>query len=373
MGFVLTEDQELIRRSARSFVQGRLPISHLRTLRDRQDRLGYSREIWKDLAAAGLVGVALPERYGGGGLGHAELGLVLEEVGRTLAPTPFLSTILLSANAILTGGSEAQKEEWLPAIASGERIVAFAHDEGTRFEPHRITASATATPGGFRLSGEKTFVLDGDGADALIVVARAAAGLTLFLVPAESRGITVSRLSTIDSRNVTRIRLDDVEIPAAALLGHPGDGERILGPALDSATAGLAAEMLGSAQEAFEKTIGYLKTRKQFGVPIGSFQALKHRAAQMFCEIELSKSIVLDALRALDANRSDAAITVSTAKARLNDTFVLVASEAVQMHGGIGVTDELDIGFYFKRARAAEMTLGTSAWHRERFARLSGY
>jgi alkylation response protein AidB-like acyl-CoA dehydrogenase len=192
----------------------------------------------------------------------------------------------------------------------------------------------------------------------------------LFLVPAQAAGVSITKLSAVDCRNVANVDFVNVDVPASALL--PGSTDA-LARVIDGATAGLCAEMLGSTQEAFDVTVAYLKVRKQFGVPIGSFQALKHRAAQMFCELELSKSVVLDALRAVDADRPDASAVVSAAKARVNDTFVLVASEAIQMHGGMGATDELDVGFFYKRARVAEMTLGSSTYHRDRFARLSGY
>ena len=193
----------------------------------------------------------------------------------------------------------------------------------------------------------------------------------IFLVPRGLPGLGIRKLSTIDSRNVSRVVLDRVDVPTSALLKE--DAAEVLDRVFDHATAGLCAEMLGSIEELFAQTISYLKTRQQFGVPIGSFQALKHRAAQMFCEIELSKSIVAAALQALDENKPDASLLVSTAKARLNDTYNLVASEAVQMHGGIGVTDELDIGLFYKRMRVASTLLGDSAYHRDRFARLSGY
>jgi alkylation response protein AidB-like acyl-CoA dehydrogenase len=377
MSFMLTEEQESIRQMAKSFFGERAPVAHLRALRDASDAVGFSRELWKEMANLGLFAMALPEACGGSGLGFTELGLVLVEGGRTLAPTPFVSTILLSSNALLLGGSPEQQRAMLPAITAGDRVIAFAHDEGSRFAPYAIATRAEPDGGAFRLTGEKTMVMDGHVADHFLVVARSAgapgerAGLTLLLVPATAPGITVTRTHLADSRNAARVRF--VGTPARDIIGQPGAGAEVLDAVLDRATIGLAAEMLGGIEEVFERTVAYLKTRKQFGVPIGSFQALKHRAAHLFCEIELSKSIVFDALRAIDSARPDVSAVASVAKARTSDTYVAVTNEAVQMHGGVGVTDELDIGLFLKRARVAEMTLGTAAYHRDRFARLHGY
>ena len=377
MSFVLTEEQESIRRTAKSFLGERAPVAHQRALRDAADAVGFSRDLWKEMASLGLLGMAIPEAYGGAGLGFAELGLVLAECGRTLVPTPLVSTVLLGASALLGGGSPEQNRALLPGVCAGTRILAFAHDEGPRFAPYAVAAKAEPDENGFRLSGEKTFVLDGHVADDFIVVVRLAgvpvdrAGLTLLLVPADAPGISVTRTHMVDSRNAARVRF--AATPAREIIGRPGAGADVVDAVLDRATVGLCAEMLGSIEEVFDRTIAYLKTRKQFGVPIGSFQALKHRAAHLFCEIELSKSIVLDALRAVDAARPDLAAVASVAKARTSDTFVAVTNEAVQMHGGVGVTDELDIGLFLKRARVAEMTFGTAAYHRHRFAQLHGY
>jgi alkylation response protein AidB-like acyl-CoA dehydrogenase len=370
---VLTEDQEDIRRTARGFVQERAPVTMLRGLRDTRDAMGISRELWKDLAGLGLVGMALPEAYGGGGLGFAELGLVLEELGRNLVPTPFLSTVVLGAGAVLLAGSEEQRSAWLPAVCRGDLLLAFALDEGTRYgglASLRMRAER-AGGGGWTLRGEKSFVLDGHIADGFVVVD---AGARMFLVPRDAPGLTVRRLDTIDSRNVARASFDGVLVPEEARLA--GADAAVLERLVDRGAVALAAEMFGGVQEAFERTISYLKVRKQFGVPIGSFQALKHRAAHLFCEVELSRSIVLEALRALDDPARPAAeisALASVAKARLSDTYVAVAAEAIQMHGGIGVTDELDIGFFYKRANSAAATLGSSSYHRDRFATLRGY
>ena len=376
---ILTEDQESIKRMAHDFVAERLPVTHLRALRDQRDETGFSREIWKEMAGLGFAGMIFPEAIGGAGLGFAELGLVLEACGRTLAPTPIVATVVLGAGAIALAGSDAQKSTILPAVCAGERILALAHEEGTRHTRYRCEAHAERFDGGYRITGEKTFVLDGHVADAIVIVARVAGnttdreGLTLFLVPRDARGLRVTRTSMVDSRNAARVRLDGVVVKDDALIGNAGHAAPILDRLLDRGAIALSAEMLGGMIEAFDQTIAYLKTRKQFGVPIGSFQALKHRAATMFCEVELSKSIVLEALRALDENRNDVPVLAAAAKARTTDAFLLVANEAIQMHGGIGVTDELDIGLYLKRARVAEMTFGDAAFQRDRYARLNGY
>ncbi len=379
MPFVLTPEQESIRDTARRFVKERAPVAHLRHLRDTADPTGFDRGVWSEMAALGFAGITLPAEQGGAGLGYAELGLVLEECGRSLVPSPLVSTVLLGANAVALGGTAAHKAEVLPAVAAGERLLALAHEEGTRHARHRIRTTAARTGDGYRLSGEKVLVLDGHVADALVVVARtsgAAAdrdGLTLFLVPASAPGLSRARTLLVDSRGAARVRFEGTPVTHADVLGEVDRGSDLLDAVLDRATVGLAAEMLGSLAEAFDRTVDYLKVRRQFGVAIGSFQALKHRAAQMFCEVELTRSVVMDALRAVDEARADLPRCASAAKARATDAFLLITAEAVQMHGGVGVTDELDIGLFLKRARAAEMTFGGAAYHRDRFARLSGY
>jgi alkylation response protein AidB-like acyl-CoA dehydrogenase len=377
---VLTEDQELLAKTAADFVAERSPVARMRALRDSADALGYSKPLWKEMAELGWVGVPFPESYGGAGMGLSELAVVLEALGRTLAPEPFVSCVLLAGQAVLRAGSDAQKQAWLTKLVAGDAVVALAYQErGSRFELSRVATRAQKSGAGFALRGEKVAVQGGAGADAYVVAARTdggdadAAGISLFLVPANAKGLRVERQWLVDSRNACILHLDGVEVGADALVGKAGDGLRVLEEVVDLATAGLCAEMLGSMQEAFERTIHYLKNRIQFGVPIGSFQALKHRAANMFVEIELARSTVMAAVRALDAGDAEAAKLVSLAKARCSETAILVANEAVQMHGGIGMTDEHEIGFFMKRARVAELTFGDAAWHRARWARLCGY
>jgi alkylation response protein AidB-like acyl-CoA dehydrogenase len=377
---VLTEDQELLAKTAADFVADRSPVSRLRALRDAEDPLGFSPALWKEMAGLGWTGIPFPEAFGGAGMGLAELAVVLEALGRTLAPEPFLASVLLGGQALLRGGSEAQQQAWLPRVCAGEACLALAHEEGHgRFDPWRIATRAERTAQGFRVTGDKAHVLDGSAADALVVVARSSGGerdrdgLSLLLVPAGAPGLERVRQRRVDSRGAAIVRLRDVAVGADALVGPEGGAAELLEQVLDLATAGLCAEMLGSAAEACARTLHYLKHRVQFGVPIGSFQALKHRAAQLFIEIELCRSAVMAAARALDAGSAEARALVSLAKARASETAMLVANEAVQMHGGIGMTDEHEIGFYLKRARVAEQTFGDAAYHRDRWARLSGY
>jgi alkylation response protein AidB-like acyl-CoA dehydrogenase len=303
---------------------------------------------------------------------------VLEELGRTLVATPFASTVLLGGAAVLLGGNDAQKKDLLPGVCAGEKILALAFQESARFDPYRIAATAEAADGGYRLSGEKRFVLDGHVADTLVVAARTSEpgdrdGITLVLVDREASGVSVTRTLMVDSRNAALVALDGVEVEGSAVLGPVGRGADVLDPVFDRATIALSAEMLGGIQETFDRTLTYLKERKQFGVPIGSFQALKHRAAKWFCEVELTRSIVMDALRAIDEGRSDLAQIASACKARASDTYILSGEEGIQLFGGIGMTDEEEIGFFLKRARVSELTLGDASYHRERYARCEDY
>jgi alkylation response protein AidB-like acyl-CoA dehydrogenase len=380
MQFSLTDEQQLLRDSAAAFVRDHSSLKRIRTLRDSQDADGFSRLLWKDIAALGWLGIPFAEADGGLGLGLKELGLVLEEFGRGLLPEPFLSTVLLGGTAIQRGGSDAQRAAVLPEVIAGERLLALAWQEAhSRYDATRVTTRAARAGDGWRLSGEKRLVLDGHVADQLIVSARTAGGdaerdgITLFLLERQAPGVRVTRQSTLDSRNAAIVALDGVAVTPRDVVGAVDGGAALLAEVLDRATAALCAEMLGGMEAVFAMTLDYLKTRQQFGVPIGSFQALKHRAANVFTEIELARSAALAAAMALDEGVEQAAQFVSVAKARCADTFMLAANEAVQMHGGIGMTDEHDVGFYLKRARVAELTFGDAAYHRERFAALQNY
>ena len=373
MALVLTEDQQILQQTARDFVKTRSSLKRIRALRDAKEPLGFSRDLWREMAGLGWAGITVPEAFGGAGMGFTDAMVVLEELGRGLVPEPMLTSIAASS-AILAGGSDEQKKRLLPEIAKGDLLLAIAWQEpGSRYDRRRVATRAERAGGGFRLSGEKTLVLDGPAANELVVSARTGESVTLFLVDAAARGVTVERQWLIDSRGAARVRLDGIEVPESAVLGTAGRGADLLDHTLNRATALLAAEMLGSMSAAFETTIEYLKTRKQFGVLIGTFQALKHRAANVFTEIELTRSAVFGANRAIDAGAEDVLDLVDVAKARASDTFLLAANEAVQMHGGIGMTDEHDIGFFLKRAHAAEATFGDAAWHRARYAARHGY
>jgi acyl-CoA dehydrogenase len=380
MGLVLNEEQTMLDQTAKDFIKNDSPVTRMRQLRDDKDSIGYSKDMWRHMAELGWTCILFSEEDGGLGLGMAEVVVVTEALGRGLAPEPFLSTVMLAGQALAIGGSEELREEWLGSIIEGDKVLAVAYQEkGGRFDLTRIATSAEKTSDGFRLNGEKTQVLDGFGADAIIVSARTsgedgdADGLTLFLVPKETGGMTITRQSRLDSRNVALVNLKDVKVSESNVVGTVGQGGQLLSRVIDMATVALCGEMLGGMSAAFERTLSYIKERVQFDVVIGSFQALKHRAAKMFMEIELARSVVMAAARALDENAENVERVISTTKARCSDAYVLIANEAVQMHGGIGMTDEEDVGLYMKRARASEMTFGDAAYHRDRFAALKGY
>lgn len=372
---VLNEQQSLLQQSAQALFRDRAPVSRVRTLRDSRDPVGFSRKLWHEMAELGWVGLCLPEAYGGVDLGMPELCVVLEQAGRQLAPEPWLSTVLLGAQALLLAGQEAQKQRWLPAVARAEALLALAFEERTtRFDLANIHTHAERTRDGFRLSGEKLQVFDAHVADALLVLARSGHGYSLFLVERERQGVSIQRQTRVDSRNAASVRFDAVELAASALVGSEGSGLEIVQRVVDRATIGVCAEMLGSASQAFDDTLDYLKTRKQFGVTIGSFQALAHRAARLYIELALARSAVAAAASGADqADPKQLARLASLAKARCSEAFVHVANEAVQMHGGIGVTDDFHIGLYLKRARAAETLFGDATAHLRRWAALAGY
>jgi len=380
MQFSLSDEQTLLRDSAAAFVRDHSSLRRIRALRDGNDADGFSRDLWKDIAGLGWLGIPFAEDDGGLGLGLKELALVMEEFGKGLMPEPLLSSILLGGGAIQRGGSAAQRAAVLPALIGGELLLALAYQERqSRYDLQCVATRAERVGDGWRLRGEKCLVLDGHVADRLLVSARTAGGerervgITLFLLEHGAPGVSVTRQSTLDGRNAALVRLDGVAVGPADAVGAVDGGGALLAEVIDRATAGLCAEMLGGMETAFAMTLDYLKTRQQFGAPIGSFQALKHRAAVLFTEIELARSAVLAAAMALDEGHAQAAQFVSAAKARCSDTFVLAANEGVQMHGGIGMTDEHDIGFFLKRARAAAVTFGDAAHHRDRMAALDGY
>ncbi len=379
MSLLLNEEQRMLRDSAHQYLATRAPVAALRALRDRRDERGYDPELWREVTALGWPAAVLPESCGGHGIGYQGLGAVFEEIGRRLAATPLLSTVVLGAGLLTEAGSQAQRDAWLPRVAAGEALLALALEEAPRHDPTQVGLRATRRAGHWHLTGDKQFVLDGHVADGLIVVARTAGvpghrwGLSLFLVDPAAAGVTIERTWMVDSRNAARVRFDGVQVDEAALLGAPDAAFGALDRMLDRARACAAAELLGVIGEAFERTVAYLKERVQFDVPIGSFQALQHRAARMYVEIELLRSSVAAALEGINAGQHDAAALASLAKARASDLSERALNEAVQLHGGVGVTDALDIGLFLKRARVLQQAFGDGPYHRDRYAHLRGF
>ena len=379
MALVLTEEQTMLRDSARGLITDKAPVSHLRHLRDSKDATGFSRELWKEFADMGFAGLLVAEQFGGSGLGSVEAGVVMEEIGRTLLPSPFLSTAVLAASALSRGGSTAQKAEHLPKIAAGTLLAALAVDEGTKHRPLQTRLQAARSGNGFRLNGSKAFVVDGHVADLLIVAARTAGsagergGLTLFLVDPKTKGIATERTIMVDSHNAARIDFDNVEVDADHVLGEVDRGLALLDGVLNIGRGAVAAEMVGLCEEVFGRTVAYLKERKQFGKAIGEFQALQHRAAQLYIDIEITRAAVLKALQTLDGGFEHAANAVAVAKARAGTTAARAVQEGVQMHGGMGMTDQFDIGFFMKRARVCEELFGDANFHADRLAQARSY
>ena len=368
----LDEDRIMLRDSAREFLTDKSPVSELRRLRDTKDKDGFSRDLWRGMKDMGWTGILIDEANGGSDFGHVGMALVCEEMGRTLSASPFLSTAVMAATAIRRGGSEEQKKKWLPAISDAKAIIALAVDEGRKHSPEKTALKAEMSGNAFKLSGEKSFVIDGHVADAIIVAARTEGepgdknGISLFLVDAKAPGISIERVISVDSRNNARIKFENVN--AVDALGETGKGFGLLENALNAGRAGVSAELLGVAGESFDRTVAFLKERKQFGKPIGAFQALQHRAAHLFGEIELLRSLVLAACVTLDKSPDAAGSAVSAAKYKACEVGKLAVSEAVQMFGGMGMTDEVDIGLFMKRARVTQELLGDAYFHADRYA-----
>lgn len=376
---VLNEEQQMLRDAAQGFLSEKAPISQLRKLRDERDETGFSRELWQGMVEMGFVGTLVDEDFGGSAFGNVGMGQVFEHAGRNLSASPLLSTAVLGVSALQLAGSKAQKQELLPAIAEGRLLTALAIDEKSRHAPSRVATTARRQGDVFVIDGQKSFVIDGHVADKLIVSARTGgeqndrAGISLFLVDRDTAGVSVERTIMVDSRNAAIVRFDKAQINADALLGELDQGFATLEKVLDVANAQLAAELLGISLQSFEITVKYLQERKQFGVTLGSFQALQHRCAHLFSELELVKSVVLKALVALDEQDPEASVLVSLAKAKASEVAELATNEAVQLHGGMGMTDEFDVGLYMKRARPVQALFGDYRFHADRFASLRGY
>jgi alkylation response protein AidB-like acyl-CoA dehydrogenase len=380
MPLYLNDEQAMLRDTARDYVAERLPVSHMRALRDADDQIGFSREAWKAFAEMGFTGILIGEDQGGLGLGHVEAGVVLEEIGRNLSPSPFLTTAVAAVEALR---GTAQADRWFPGIIAGDTVAALAVDEGAK---HRSSVALLAerSGNGFRLTGTKQFVTHGHVADLLIVAARTAGapddehGVTLFAIDSGAAGLTASPERLTDASIAARLEFAGVEVDADAVIGEVDAGRDRLNALLRAGRTGASAEMLGVGGGAMDMTVGYLKERKQFGAVIGSFQALQHRAAHLYSELEVARAAVLKAQQLLDeagtTRASDAADTaVSVAKAMTGMATTLAVQEGIQMHGGIGMTDEYDIGFFMKRARVLSELFGDTNFHADRLAVMAGY
>lgn len=391
----------MLRDSVQLFAGERSPVKALRALRDAGSDDGFDRTLWAEFARMGYSGILIPEAFGGSGLGYREAGLVMEAIGRNLIASPFFSSSAVAASLLLRAADAAQQQRWLPEIASGQCLATLAIDEGIRHDPASIECTARPTADGYVLDGSKRFVLQGHVADLLVVVARISGAtgssgpVGLFLVERDTPGLGVEPLQTVDAHRAAHLRFDNVSVSKDARLSGaadtdagskssaaPFDADAAVAWALDAGRAAIAAEMVGIADEVFQRTLAYLKERRQFGRVIGEFQALQHRAAALYCDIELSRAAVVEALGRLDATqsshadrnqRAEVAQAVSVAKAHAGRTVTLAVQEGVQMHGGIGMTDEFEMGFFMKRARVLQELFGDSDFHAERFARLHGY
>jgi alkylation response protein AidB-like acyl-CoA dehydrogenase len=377
MALVLNEEQVMLKDAAAGFLAEKAGVDQQRALRDASQ--GYSTEVWQEMAAMGWAGIAIDEEFGGLGYGYTGLGLVLEQAGRNLSPSPLQSTVLVAATLISQLGSQAQKEKYLPKIAAGELVVSLALQEGRHHAPESVALTAVKEGDNFRLDGEKLLVADAAQADVFIVIARTGgavgdqSGLSALLVEAGIDGLTVDARNLVDARSVGALSFVGASVPSQQLLGAQDEAWQGLSNTLDIANIGLSAELLGLSTEAFERTVAYLQERTQFGRVIGSFQGLQHRAAEMYAELELARSIVLQGLQAIDEHSDRLPLLASAAKAKLCEVAQRVTNEGVQMHGGIGMTDEHDIGLFIKRARVAQHSYGDYNYHLDRFAQLSGF
>ena len=379
MALILNEEQQSLKDIAREFLQNNAPITHFREIRDTQNELGYDKSLWKEMVNLGWSGILIPEEYGGFDFGMVGMGSILEEAGKTLTPSPLFSTGVLGASLLTLGGSDTQKQTYLPQIVEGGLTTALALEEGNRHAPHFIQTEAKKKDGKFVISGSKNFVIDGHSSKLLMVVARTegsiddASGITIFLVDPDDQGVEITKTIMVDSRNAANIEFNNVSVSSDNILGEENNGASLLELVLDRAQIAISAEMLGNASQAFDLTLQYLKERKQFGAVIGTFQALQHRAAEMYSELELTKSSIIAACNAVDDNSNDLRRMASLAKFKSGETNHLITNEAVQMHGGVGVTDEYDVGLFMKRARVTEQIFGNSEYHIDRYATLSDY
>jgi alkylation response protein AidB-like acyl-CoA dehydrogenase len=378
MPLYLNDDQAMLQDSARDFISGEAPVSHLREFRDKKCKDGFSHALWKQFAEMGFTGILVGEEDGGLGLGHVEAGIVLEEIGRNLTPSPFLTTSVAGVEALNAAGKD-MRDRWLPGILSGDTVLGIAIDESAKHRPKNIALKAERSGNGFKLNGKKQFVIQGASADMLIVAARTGGsagetdGLTVFAVEKDAAGMSAESARLVDSAVAAHVEFDNVEVTADAVIGEVDQGWAVLTRMLRAGRVGSAAEAVGVGAGAMDMTVDYLKQRKQFGTLIGSFQALQHRAAHLYSEMEVARSTVLKAQQLLDEGNDGAELMVSVAKAKAARATNLAVREGVQMHGGIGMTDEYDIGLYMKRDRALAEFMGDANYHTNRVAEMNGY
>lgn len=367
-----TEDQAMLADTAREFMKSEAPVAHMREFRDKNCKDGFSHALWKQFAELGLTGILISEEDGGLGMGHVEAGIVLEEIGKNLSPSPFLTTAVAGVEALNAGSAEL-RAKYFPGILAGETVLGLAIDEGAKHNPANISLKAERSGNGFKLNGRKDFIIHGASADALIVAAKTENGLTLFAVDKDAAGLDQEAVRLVDSAVATHATFNNVEVTADAVIGEVDQGEEVLNRLLRAARVGSAAEMVGVGQGSMDMTVDYLKQRKQFGTLIGEFQGLQHRAAHLYSEMQIARAVVMKAQQLLDEGGDGAEMMVSVAKAKAGRACNLSVREGVQMHGGIGMTDEYDIGFYMKRDRALSEFMGDANFHINRVAQLNGY
>ena len=374
MTLVINEEQNMLKSSAKELLDLKSPISLMRELRD-DNYNQFDPDLWKEMVEMGWTALTVPEEYNGLNFGYVGLGQVIEEMGKKLTVSPMISTVLVSTTIVGLSKNEVLKSKLFDEIMSGKKLCTLAHEESSHHNPNIDLSIISNNNEKFILNGKKRFVIDGTISDYLIVSANSESNgsLELVIIDSKSKGITFNNKVHMDSKIYSDISFNNVEFSKDNFLSTENDGKKILKKVLDIACVGLAAEMLGNIQQAFDMTIQYLKEREQFGVKIGSFQALQHRSAIMFGEIELCKSIVLKALQAIDSGDKNLPELASLAKSKLGLTSKLVTNEAVQMHGGIGVTDDADIGFFLKRVRVSQRIFGDSNYHLDRVAKFNSY
>ncbi|MDC3018871.1 acyl-CoA dehydrogenase family protein [Gammaproteobacteria bacterium] len=378
MSLVLNEEQVFLKDSAKKFASEKTPTTHFREVRDSEIDNCYDDNIWHEMVSLGWTGILVPEEFGGSNFGVAGISSILEELGRTLTPSPLFSTAVVGVSLMKHASDDAKKDILTKVVQNGLRLC-FAIEESNHHDPVKISCEAKKDGSNFIISGEKSFVIDGGFADKVIVACRTSGekgskeGLSLFVLDSDSKGLTITPTKMVDSRNAANMKFENVKVSSDMLIGKEDDAYEIIESVLDISRAAISAEMLGSALQAYEITLDYLKEREQFGSKIGSFQALQHRAAIMFSELELCKSCVIESITSFDEGGNDSERLASLSKAKVGEVFHLISNESVQMHGGIGVTDEYDIGLYLKRARVAEQIFGDSNFHKNRYAELTGY